>query len=296
MCVIVIKEKDKDLPSKSFFYQCWKKNPHGAGFAYAVGNEVRIRKGFMEFEIFYEELLNAFEEFDLKSKNILIHFRIRTSGLTDEYNCHPFPITSDANQLRKKEVNCECAVAHNGTIQIFNNVDKILNDTQLFIKNVLSVFAKADSNFYQNKDYLDTIERLSNYQSKSKFAFMDKLGNITTIGEFFSYQRVLVSNLNFIQYSKKSNTSKLGMFNTKETFPIVSRKYIEDVEEEKINWSDIRNNLIILEDYEKITSEDGIATYENNTEFKYGYDPISGELYEINDEDRICSFVDYIEL
>ena len=100
MCVIVTKEMNQKMPSKETLKQCFLANPGGCGFMYNYENEVYIEKGFMTFESFYARLKELDEQIGLKKRAVVFHFRISTSGLIDEGNCHPYPICNDIRVMR----------------------------------------------------------------------------------------------------------------------------------------------------------------------------------------------------
>ena len=118
MYVIVTKEKNKKMPSRETLYQCFSKNPHDCGFMYAVKNHVYIKKGFMDFDLFYNRITKLDKQIDLTKNAIIMHFRISTSGKIDEENCHPYPITSNLRDTRSTFLKCDdIAFCHNGIIK-----------------------------------------------------------------------------------------------------------------------------------------------------------------------------------
>ena len=52
MCVIAIKKAGVDMPTHTKIQNMFKRNSDGAGFMYAVENEVVIEKGFMTLRDF----------------------------------------------------------------------------------------------------------------------------------------------------------------------------------------------------------------------------------------------------
>lgn len=297
MCVIVIKDKNKDLPNKSLFRECWNKNPHGAGYMYAKRDKVYIRKGFMNFDTFYEDLNEMNQKENLFECSVIFHFRISTSGNISPQTCHPYPVSENILDLQRKKKICKLGVCHNGTIGIFREGLDGLNDTQLFIQNVLSVYFKANKIFYQNNQNLDTIYRISNLNSNSKFAFLDSKGNIKTIGQFSDYQGYRFSNLFFRKsIFVKNHYQQLKKFDT-ELFPIEPRR-LEKIPKNEMKdlYKDIRNNLEILSADEKIWSEDLMCEYRNDEKHIYGYDPVSFELYLVDDKNKTLSFIDYVTI
>ena len=95
-----MKEVGYSLPKKSDLLECWNKNPHGAGFMFNDNGKVIIKKGYMNFDDFYNELIRTDTKKYLKNRGLVIHFRIATSGLIDKGNCHPYPLSSVNDDLR----------------------------------------------------------------------------------------------------------------------------------------------------------------------------------------------------
>ena len=104
MCIIVIKKKGAKLPKKETLKNCYVNNDDGCGYMFATGEAVQIKKGLMDFETFYKELKNDYKKFNLKNKNVVLHFRIGTSGGLTAAKCHPFAISNNEKILNKTEL------------------------------------------------------------------------------------------------------------------------------------------------------------------------------------------------
>lgn len=168
MCVIVSKEMNQKMPSKETLKQCFLANPDGCGFMYNYENEVYIEKGFMTFESFYARLKELDEQIGLKKRAIVFHFRISTSGLIDEGNCHPYPICNNIRVMRSTYLKCkDVAFCHNGIISDYIPKSKLINDTQCFGIHVLDKFYELNHEFYKDKD----ICRMLKLLCKSKLCF-----------------------------------------------------------------------------------------------------------------------------
>lgn len=202
MCIIVIKPKGIKLPSKDIFRNCWNKNPHGAGFMFNENGKVIIKKGYMTFNDFYNELVRTDEEFHLKNRGLVIHFRIATSGLIDKGNCHPYPLSDSINDLRDTYIKTEIGVAHNGIISFYNRKDKTLNDTQMFIKNDLFELFSLDKMFYFNPIFQSMIERLIN---GSRFVFLNGNGDFVKVDNWHSDDGLLFSNMSYFKMTHVSS-------------------------------------------------------------------------------------------
>lgn len=134
MCIIVYSKPGVQLPTKEILSTCFLANPDGAGLMFKRDGEtdVTIRKGMMTFQSFWDK----YEELCLtQDDEVCYHFRIKTAGLTNAANCHPFPVTKDVDLLRATDVICENAMAHNG---IFGKGEGDLSDTMIFVRDILA--------------------------------------------------------------------------------------------------------------------------------------------------------------
>lgn len=139
MCIICIKPAGVDLPSDDEIKYMFNRNPHGAGFAlqgdiHGDGRFiVEYHKGFMNVDDLIEAL-GPREK--LKNLTVVIHCRIKTSGETDKFTTHPFPISNQYCELRKLDGRGP-VLFHNG---VFSGLGGIINekasDTQDFVVGV----------------------------------------------------------------------------------------------------------------------------------------------------------------
>lgn len=181
MCIIIAKYKGNKLPKKEILENCFYNNNDGAGIAYTHNGRVYIDKGYNKFEEFYKHLKKLDKSYNLKNENVVLHFRIGTSGNMDARATHPFPISSSAKKLQAPKLsNLHIAVAHNGVIPAYaykNNEG--LSDTQNFIKDFLEPLQELNKNFYKNDKILQVIQK----ECASKLALIDS-SSITLIGQF----------------------------------------------------------------------------------------------------------------
>lgn len=139
MCIAIRKPSRVALTVETL-RQCFKANPHGAGFAVLVKNKdettsLVIRKGFFKFEEFYAAYKPYAEHF------ALIHFRVATRGPRDIRNCHPWEVRAGGHRY---------AIIHNGTLA--HPSSAAMSDTGHFVKEVLG------PTFRQNPDFPFTEE------------------------------------------------------------------------------------------------------------------------------------------
>lgn len=194
MCIIVAKEKGVALPTKATLRTCFEHNKDGSGLMYVKDEKVIIEKGLMTFEDFWHKIKELKKTFnsDLTDKAIVIHFRIGTHGENDGATTHPFAISGNDSDLRATYFETDIAMAHNGIIRDFN-YDKILSDTQSFVKDFVSVFKELNKNFYKNERVMKLITDKANISS-NKLCFLDKNENIYWYGDKVIDNGVIYSN------------------------------------------------------------------------------------------------------
>ena len=133
------------MPSDKQIKHMFEKNPHGAGFA-LQGDihgdgvfRVEYQKGFMNVD----DLIEALGPKDkLKDLTVAIHCRIKTSGETDQFTTHPFPISNQYADLRKTS-GSGAVLFHNGVFSGLGGlIDKNSSDTQDFVVGVASRYLK----------------------------------------------------------------------------------------------------------------------------------------------------------
>lgn len=120
MCIAIYKTQDNKI-SKSTLKNCFDNNPDGAGFCYRKDtySQITMKKGYFTFKEFWGD----YKKID-NSNEVLIHFRIGTSGLMDKDNCHPFLI------------NGKDYLIHNGILKDFPTT-KTKSDTNYLCSNLL---------------------------------------------------------------------------------------------------------------------------------------------------------------
>ena len=171
MCVLVFVKAGNPLPSYKDLMAMHKANPHGMGFA-----SKSVHYKGMNFVKFYTKL-----QFVPKDENIIIHFRYATHGSIGAKNCHPFKRGS-------------MWFAHNGILDVTPQDD--MTDSETAFRNILYPVAKKYG--LNSNELRDSVEGIIGY---SKFAFLDKEGNVTLFGRFQEYKGMLCSNLNWVHYT-----------------------------------------------------------------------------------------------
>lgn len=174
MCIIAIKPKDKKMFTDKTIETMFDNNPDGVGFMYYDNKlkKVVISKGFMTLSSLKKEL----KKHDFTKTNLIMHFRIGTSGRNDSLNCHPYPVF----EMNATQCKTSLAMAHNGILHGYEPPKGYaVNDTQVFIREVLR---KLDRNFLDDEDKTYLIDELI---GANKLAFLDDKNRITLIGHGF---------------------------------------------------------------------------------------------------------------
>lgn len=186
MCIIAIKPKGKPMFKDETIERMFSANPDGAGFMYydSKSKKVVIEKGFMSVKA----LKKALKGRDWTRTNVVMHFRIGTSGFNDKLNCHPYPV------YQKNALSCktDIAMAHNGILTGYiPSKTSDINDTQVFIQNVLAHLKKG---FQYDTDKLMLIEEII---GTNRLAFLDSNNKVTTIGNFIEDDGYIYSNTSY---------------------------------------------------------------------------------------------------
>lgn len=176
MCLIVSKNKGVALPKEECLENAAQNNPDGIGIALHKegSNEIIIKKDFTGIYTFLGWLHNNVSIND----SVIIHFRVATSGLKDEGNRHPFPITKNKELLRETNLVCQSAVAHNGVLIAYDK-HVTYSDTQKFILDILS-----DDEIKNNLANPVIQKLLNNFLSHDRLAIMLSDGTQILLGEF----------------------------------------------------------------------------------------------------------------
>lgn len=214
MCVIIYKKRGLNIPDRQFLLKCWIANPDGGGFAYNDNNAVHYQKGFQKFSDFYNTLLKVNEESKLYNKDLIIHFRIGTSGGKTPQKTHPFVITNSYRKMEKLQGTCKQSFFHNGIMSDFAS-DKH-SDTENFTAMILSTIR----NLEQQDTLIDYLARVNN----SKFAIITR-NRVILGGDYLSDNNMLVSNRNYSYYY---NTQYNDFDKTKYSYISKSKSYLYD--------------------------------------------------------------------
>lgn len=159
MCIAILNTKKGGRLPKNQIKNSWDNNDMGSGLLWTKDNKLNV---FKTYE--YDEYIEKYNELrdDKSIGNIVLHFRIATSGYNGEQNLHPFLVNNDLGFV------------HNGVIKGLGN--KSFSDTYQFndmLKKFGHNFIACDMTKYF----------ISEYIGYSKLIFLDNKDRYTIINE-----------------------------------------------------------------------------------------------------------------
>ena len=140
MCIAILNTKKAGRLPKSHIKNSWDNNDMGSGLLWTDKGKLNVFKTYV-----YDDYIDKYNELrDNKSVgNIVLHFRIATSGYKGEHNLHPFL------------VNDNLGFVHNGVIKGLGN--KEFSDTYEFndmLKKFKHNFTSCDMSKYFISEYI----------------------------------------------------------------------------------------------------------------------------------------------
>src|SRR3990172_4138376 len=153
MCIAIYKPENQILSDETL-KNCWDNNPDGAGFMYVENDILHVKKGYLNYEEFY----NAYKE--KEQTTVVLHFRIGTHGEINKEMTHPFNVTN------------ELAFVHNGIISGVST-SKEYSDTWHFIEEILKPILIRHNSIIKLKAFQKLI---NDFIGWSKLIFMDNKG------------------------------------------------------------------------------------------------------------------------
>lgn len=290
MCIIAIKPKNKDLQDKEILRTCFMRNTDGAGYMFVNKDHVEIKKGFMTFDEFYNSLITDYKENNLKNQNLVMHFRIGTSGKSKLGCTHPFAITNNYDVLNETRVQANIGVCHNGIISNYNDRNGKYSDTQIYIAKVLTPLIKLNINSYKFKDIQEIIKDTTN----SKWAILDKFDDVYTIGDFVEDNGYLYSNSTYKPYVAPKQLYYGGWYDDDEYEEkwwksYYKHKATKDTKQVKTYRPLKKNNVFISDDVPyKVITEDNTYYFDDDcnvyTTINKKWTKIASKAYIYTDE------------
>jgi hypothetical protein len=116
MCIAILNQKIGGTLPSTTIYNSWENNDMGAGLLWNNSNNELLSFKTYDYDEFYNKYTELREDDDVH--NIVLHFRIATSGINGIHNLHPFIVNDDLGFV------------HNGVISGLGN--KEFSDTYEF--------------------------------------------------------------------------------------------------------------------------------------------------------------------
>lgn len=161
MCILIHHYADTNFELdhlRDFF----SKNSDGFGALVKQPDGVKVIKTVGNLDEIHELYNN-----EVKGHEAVIHFRMKTHGDIDLFNCHPYQVTENL------------WMAHNGILSTGNTADPSKSDTWHYIENYLKPLLARDPQLIHEPAFQKLIESHIGYSNK--FGFMDGDGKVVII-------------------------------------------------------------------------------------------------------------------
>lgn len=179
MCILIVKPCGAQFPAEDAIITSVRNNPDGFSLAYSEGGKLVTRRSMdpARFVSLYRKLVATLDPEDTA---MILHARIATHGAVGLRNCHCWKSFAGTD--------AEMAFAHNGILSV--PARDGMTDSETFLRD------------YYEPSYLrggwaaatDVIRRKI---GTSKFAFIDRSGDVRTFGHFINEGGCLYSNSSY---------------------------------------------------------------------------------------------------
>lgn len=162
MCILIHHQPDTNFEF-GHIQDFYSKNSDGFGATVKKPDgTVKIVKTVGTLDEVHELYVN-----EVKGYEAVIHFRMKTHGDIDLFNCHPYQVTDSL------------WMAHNGILSTGNSADTTKSDTWHYIQNFLKPLLERDPNLIHQPAFQKLVESHIGYSNK--FGFMDHQGNVVIL-------------------------------------------------------------------------------------------------------------------
>jgi predicted glutamine amidotransferase len=276
MCIAVVNPKAVTL-KKQILQNCWDNNNDGAGILYVQNNKVVAKKEMTDFNVFY----GYYQEAKRSGNDVILHFRIGTSGGVNEHNCHPFHVQDDT------------WFVHNGMLDVHVPANSPISDTQIFNNAFLKGLPR---DFMYNDTMLDLIEY--SIGNGNKFIFFNELGHWRIVNEqagtwdlgcwfsnksySYSYKKPVYNNYNYGYGTAYQPSSTIGYARTYNDW---DDTYVADVKS-TYKWdSDDKADQTMCESCCELHDYDDMEVLQEFDNAMVCYSCFESMMYEMHGED-----------
>ena len=183
MCIVIAKRKGAKYDLDTAIQMCingFNNNNQGCGLALKRKDDTKI---FIYKTMSINEFINQLISLQVKDEDeLILHFRISTSGKIDVKNCHPFIISKKQSYLRVVEGFIEKPVmAHNGVFYDYDDFKSVMNDSYHFA----AQFLTNKTNYEFLTTNLSKLKRkqIQSFIGWSRIAIMHPTKDMVIIGD-----------------------------------------------------------------------------------------------------------------
>ena len=234
MCIIIVANKNKKIPSKHIKLAN-ELNCDGFGMSASVNNKLFVYKSISINSDDIIKLYNSIRQ--VATGDIVLHFRIATRGNVTDSLCHPFYVNKDL------------VMFHNG-VEIDEDIaghscgNKDESDTKAFVNNILKNFKKG---FQKNKNIMNMISK--SVGDNNRLCFLDSNG-VTTYSSsdlWVELNGILYSNPNLFYDDNYRYINPATMEYTTEDYydKYYDSKYYNE-------YMEYKDNIDYYKDYEEL--------------------------------------------
>ena len=186
MCLI-IQGNPKNI-SKEIIKKAFNQNSDGFGLMYLdkISNRVVTKKFFTKK---INKILKVCKEHFKKCDQIGLHFRITTTGITNNKNCHPFQVLNQDNDR------ADCFLMHNSPRLPAPLLTDDFSDSYYFSKNILRPMLLNKIELLKNKKFIDCVESIAQSECDSRILLLDNYTKeFQFLGSWHEYKNLKFSN------------------------------------------------------------------------------------------------------
>jgi hypothetical protein len=164
MCLLVTGQaktiRDVFINTQGLIDDVYSANPDGVGVMHSDGRKLSVSKFLPKNAAEVRQFIMSLPNDD---RDVALHFRLKTHGLIDMENCHPYRVNNDT------------WLAHNGVLHTGNAADPDKSDTWHFIDNYLS---SLPTDALHDKKFLALVGA---FIGNNRFAIMSADGRLSVV-------------------------------------------------------------------------------------------------------------------
>jgi predicted glutamine amidotransferase len=192
MCIAIY--NNKDLLTKKTLQNCWESNDDGAGMLWVQDGQLQVYKQLKSFKAFFKQ----YQAVRKITDKVVLHFRIRTHGVVDERNIHPFIVDETVGFV------------HNGIIQEFSYGVSEFSDTwhfNEFLKDMPKNFTKSESVLTLISEFIGSYNKLIFMSNDNDVVIVNEKAGVWDGESWFSNKSYLDPTLRYYGHQLKTTTN-----------------------------------------------------------------------------------------